>query len=180
MESRLPKRKCAAGVNDNANRIAANHLKFREAFPRVPLATVNPDNPPLYQSTRTRATSPDPRERRLDIDRHALRRSRSISDLTHLKMLPLKRGAAGTVDSIPAKLARMNTMSRPAAILSLASKSTSNGIASKVTSSTSTASKSTTGGTLFKRPVIRPAAAGPSIVKSIVTFDWMEDLFCLF
>lgn len=173
MESRLPKRKIAVSASDRA-RIAANHIKFGEAFPRVPLATVNPDNPPLYQSMRTRATSPDPRHNEVKIDRHNLRRSRSISDLTHTKIQPLKRGAAGTVDSIPAKLARMNAVlpkatssstiaSTKPTIVGNALKGTTNGIASKTTTS-----KATTSGALstFKRPAVKPAVAGASIVKS--------------
>ncbi len=183
MESRLPKRKIAVSNIDRANRIAANHIKFVEAFPRVPLATVNPENPPLYQSIRTRATSPDPRDqRKMDIDRHLLRRSRSISDLTHLKVVPLKRGAAGTLDSIPAKMARVNIFAKPTSstsvvkpvtsgiaskppIAGIASKSTTNGIGMKPTTSGTSNS--------FKRPVTtKPATAGPSaIVKSNVDVD---------
>lgn len=174
MASRLPKRKFAVGADDRATRIAANHLKFGEAFPRVPLATVNPDNPPLYQSSRTRATSPDPRAAgAVNIDRHALRRSRSISDLNNLRTVPLKRGAAGTVDSIPAKLARMNVMPKPTtSVTSLATKS-SNGVLSKAASTTtSTSSKPVTGGTLFRRPVARTATTTASAVaKSTVTVD---------
>lgn len=159
MDSRLPKRKIAVS-NDRANRIAANHIKFGEAFPRIPLAMVNPDNPPLYQSIRTRATSPDPRFRKVDIDRHALRRSRSISDLTHSKIVPLKRGAATTVESIPAKLAKVNIVPKPTTSAISSTKPLTNGIASKPTTSGTSSS--------FKRPVVKQATVGASNVKSIV------------
>lgn len=185
MESRLPKRKLVADSTDRLNKIAANTIKFGEAFPRVPLSTVNPmvnlDNPPVYHSARTRATSPDPRTQKKEIDRHMLRRSRSISDLSQVRSAPLKRGAAGTVDSIPAKLARMNVMkpvtvaTRPiisakSTTTGLASKSTTSGAASKSTTSINTSSSS------FKRPVKPATSTAAPIVKSTVMI--VTNSFC--
>lgn len=175
MESRLPKRKIAVAVNDRANRIAANHIKFGESFPRAPLAMVNPDNPPLYQSTRQRANSPDPRPRRIvDLDRHVLRRSRSISDLSHAKLVPLKRGAASTMESIPAKIARVNIAPKPAERSISVAKPVTNGVGLKATTSGISSS--------FKRPAKPATAVAPvaPTVKSMLTEERNYEFFQTF
>lgn len=169
MESRLPKRKIAVAVNDRANRIAANHIKFGESFPRAPLAMVNPDNPPLYQSMRQRAVSPDPRPRRIvDLDRQVLRRSRSISDLSHAKLVPLKRGATGTIESIPAKIARVNIAPKPAGSSISVAKPVTNGVGLKATTSGISSS--------FKRPA-KPATAVAPTVKSMLSEERNYEVF---
>lgn len=115
MESRLPKPKVNINVgnNEKATRIAANRKKFGETFPRIPLTLVNTVNPPLHQSLRVRAVSPEPRQHNVNPERYTLRRSRSISDLSQSKIMPLKRGATTILETNPIKLARGNAVMKP-------------------------------------------------------------------